>query len=174
MSFKVVITGTESTGKTCLGEQLASYYKTILVQDVSRSYLQLHGKEYNRNDILEIAKQIIAMEDSALSENKKIWFTDNDLINIKIWLHFYKWEVPDWLEKVIMQRKPDLFLLMNYDLPWQQDELRQNPNDREILFNRFSNELAKTNVPVTLISGKETNRFQNAVTAISHLYNPQS
>lgn len=172
MSFKVVITGTESTGKTCLGEQLASYYKTILVQDVSRNYLQVHGKEYDRNDVLEIAQQIIVLEGHVSSKNNNIWFTDNDLINIKIWLQFYKWEVPLWLEKAIRQRKPDLFLLMNYDLPWQQDELRQNPDDREILFNRFSDELAKTNAPVTLISGKEVTRFQNAVTAISRLYNP--
>src|ERR1700712_4343072 len=108
---RISITGTESTGKTVLAEQLATHYKTVLVPDYSRSYIERLGRKYNHKDVLEIAKGIIEQENQMLHFAHRILFSDNDLINIKIWLQHYKWHVPDWLDHEIEKRKYDLYLL---------------------------------------------------------------
>jgi len=51
----LVITGPESSGKTTLATQLANYWKTPLVTEASRDYL--NGKDsYQQHDLLKIAK----------------------------------------------------------------------------------------------------------------------
>lgn len=172
MIYRVAITGTESTGKSTLAEKLSIYYRTVYVPDYSRYYIDQVNHKYNRKDVLEIAHGIIDQEDRMLPNANKILFSDNDLLNIKIWLQYYNWEVPAWLEEQIVKRKSDLYLLCDIDLPWMPDDQRSNPNDRLELFNKFKVELEgiKTNFEVVRgIDGQK--RLHSATQFVDYLLN---
>ena len=164
--YRISITGTESTGKTVLAEQLAAHYKTIFVPDYSRSYIERLDGKYNHTHVLEIAKGIIAQETKMLRYAHRILFSDNDLTNIKIWLKYYKWHVPDWLEHEIVKRKYDLYLLCNIDIPWKADSQRANPEDRLELFNSFVESLTDIEANFSHVKGKEEKRLGSAIELI--------
>ena len=163
MIYRITLTGTESTGKSTLAEQLAVHYKTIGVPDFSRLYIEQLQRPYSFKDVLEIAQGIIAEEDKLISQANKILFSDNDLINIKIWLRYYKWEVPRWLIDEIAKRKSDLYLLCDIDLPWTPDPQRSNPNDRGEFLTQFSEELITIGANFKLVNGKMEKRTEIAI-----------
>lgn len=158
----VTITGTESTGKTTLALQLAEHFNTALVPDVSRDYIDKLAHPYGYEDVLNIAREIIKQEDEAFGRENKLLISDNCLLNIKIWLEYYKWPLPDWFTEALSKRKSDIYLLCDIDLDWIKDSQRNNPHDREELLHRFMNELASLQVEYHLVSGKDTERFTNA------------
>ena len=166
MIYRITLTGTESTGKSTLAEQLADYYKTICVPDYSRLYIDQLQRPYTYMDVLEIAHGIIEQEDKLISQADKILFSDNDLINIKIWLRYYKWEVPQWLTDAIMKRRSDLYLLCDIDLPWTPDPQRSNPNDRGELLTLFSDELNSISANFKLVNGSMEKRTEIAIAHI--------
>ncbi|MCW5907785.1 MAG: ATP-binding protein [Chitinophagales bacterium] len=165
MSFRICITGTESTGKTTLAEQLAVQTGAVLVPDVSREYIAALNRSYTQADVLAIAEEIIARE-SRLYVPGKLLISDNDLINIKIWLMHCNMQVPDWLNEQIRLRDFELFLLCYIDVPWQADEQRANPHDREVLYNHFVNELKAVNAPYKVLKGSKEERLEEAKAAI--------
>lgn len=170
MIYRICITGTESTGKSTLAEKLSIYYRTVHVPDYSRYYIDQLAHPYNRMDVLEIAHGIIEQEDRMIKNANGILFSDNDLINIKIWLQFYNWEVPKWLTDEIIRRKSDLYLLCDIDLPWVADSQRNNPADRETLLNKFKTELKQIDANFKIVQGTtpET-RVNSAVSYITPL-----
>lgn len=60
----------------------------------------------------------------------------------------------------------DLYLLLNIDLPWQDDPLRDFPTMREHFMNVWHKELDAINANYVLISGTGEERYQNAIAAI--------
>ncbi|HRG89733.1 MAG TPA: ATP-binding protein [Chitinophagales bacterium] len=175
MVYKVCITGTESTGKSTLAEKLSIFYKTLHVSDYSRYYIDQLNRPYNKPDVLEIAHGIIELEDRMMPQANGLFFTDNDLVNIKIWLQYYDWDVPDWLNEQIVKRRSDLYLLCDIDLPWIADEQRSNPNDRALLFERFKTEMAAIKANYQIVTGLTPHqRLAKAVAYVDKLNQTQA
>jgi hypothetical protein len=63
MLKKIVIIGPESTGKSILCQQLADHYGTAWCPEYAREYLLKKGLAYQYEDLLEIAKGQLALED---------------------------------------------------------------------------------------------------------------
>ena len=63
MLKKVVVIGPESTGKSTLCEQLGQHYGTIWCPEFAREYLLTHGKKYEYDDLLIIAKGQVSLEE---------------------------------------------------------------------------------------------------------------
>ena len=59
---KVVIIGPESTGKSTLANQLAEHYNTTWCPEFAREYLLEHGRDYNFDDLLNIARGQVELE----------------------------------------------------------------------------------------------------------------
>lgn len=169
MIYKVTITGTESTGKSTLAEELALHYKTCSVPDYSRYYIDQLNRKYSYADVEEIARGIIEQEAAYEKNANRILFSDNDLLNIKIWMEFYQWQIPDWLNKEITKRKSNLYLLCDIDLDWEEDKQRKNPRDRVELFYRFLNELNNIDAEYKIVSGKGEERLQKAINHINSI-----
>ena len=166
MTRKIAITGPESTGKTSLAIQLAELYDTVYVPEYARQYLNDNGKEYVYEDVLKMAKGQIELERQMLSKASEILFADTEMIAYKIWLEFYGWEVPKWMIDHIKNNEYGLYLLTDIDLPWVADDQRTNPNDRELLFHRFEEELENAGVNYGIISGTGALRIDNAISTI--------
>jgi nicotinamide riboside kinase len=165
--LRITITGTESTGKTTVGKYLAGKFDTVLVPDVSRMYVEQLSSNYNYNDVLRIARVIIEAEDEKVEEANGILLSDNCLVNIEIWLRYYKFEVPEWLKQQIENRKSDLYLLCDIDVPWQKDPLRNNAHDRADLLQQFEQKLISIHANFKLVQGEREMRLANATQLVS-------
>lgn len=160
--FKIVITGPESTGKSTLTKQLASQLEATFVNEFARGYLQNLNRDYNQSDLIEIAKGQIKLEEEAYFLNPKNVICDTSLEVIKIWSQFKYQSCNPFIEHSMHQRRPNLYLLMSTDLPWESDPLRENPDDREKLFDLYKNELVSSKVPFYEIYGNGEERFKMA------------
>lgn len=164
---KVCVIGPECTGKTELSKFLAGHFNTTWVEEYARAYLNKLGKPYTQADLIKIAHGQLRMEDEWLRESNKIMICDTNLIVIKVWSeHKYGSCDSEILEKMA-QRKYDLYLLTNIDLPWEDDPLREHPEKRAHFWKVYQDEVAKTNIPFVEISGDRESRRKKAIEAIN-------
>ncbi len=178
---KIVIIGPESTGKSTLCEQLADHYKTVWVPEFAREHLEKHGTNYTYEDLLTIAKGQIALEEEYIkfeigdqkSEigNHKPLFIDTNMYVMKVWCEFVFNKCPNWILNQIAQRKYDMYLLCNIDLPWVKDELREYPDlaTRNKLHYYYKDLLINQSVPWIDINGSYEQRLQQAVKGVDIL-----
>jgi len=169
MLKRISITGPESTGKTWLAKRLAEQYQTVWVHEFAVDYLSKHRADYNLEDILRIAKGQIELENNIANIASRLLFCDTDLIVIKIWSKAVFNEVPSWIEQQIVERKYDLYLLCSPDLEWKDAPFRENPNDRDRLFNLYKEELIQQNFNFRIVKGVGDQRLKNAVNFVEEL-----
>lgn len=163
---RIAVTGPESTGKTELTELLAKHYNTVWVPEFARSFLNILGRPYKQKDLLTIAKGQLTSEKSLAEKSNGVVICDTDLIVVKVWSK-YKFNFCDpWIDEMIDKHKYDFYLLCDIDTPWVNDPQRENPNDREELFNMYYKELMIRKLPFEIISGLGKQRLKNAVEII--------
>jgi NadR type nicotinamide-nucleotide adenylyltransferase len=172
MIKKIVIIGPESTGKSTLCEQLAKHYKTLWCAEYAREYLLKYGTDYNFDDLLTIAKGQLALEDqtteSAIKNLQSAIFIDTDMYVMKVWCEYVFCKCHQLILDEIVERKYDLYLLCNIDLPWVADELREYPNEepRKELYQIYKDIMLNQQTPWVDINGNYEERLQKAITAI--------
>jgi NadR type nicotinamide-nucleotide adenylyltransferase len=167
--LKIAVTGPESTGKSTLVQKLAAHYHAVYVPEYCRAYLEKKARSWIFEDVPVIAQGQIAAEDEVVATNSGMIFFDTELIAIKVWLALYGRECPDWIVAEIKQRKYDLVLLMDIDLPWIADDQRSNPDDREELFSLFKQNMAEFGIAYYIIKGQGETRTQNAIALVDAL-----
>lgn len=169
---KIVVIGPESTGKSTLCTQLAAHYQTIWCPEYAREYLLKHGTSYVYNDLLTIARGQVALEDACAEKvrlsKKSLLFIDTDMYVMKVWCEFVFGNCHRFILDEIVNRKYDLYLLCNTDLPWVKDELREYPDlvTRQKLYQNYKDILVNQSVPWADISGDHEERLQKAITAV--------
>ena len=119
-------------------------------------------------DVETIARKQMELEDS-ISCNSKIIFYDTDLLVCRIWMEVVFGACPDWLIAESRKQRYSYTLLMNIDLPWEPDPLREHPHLREEIFTRYRTALIEDERPFIIISGMNEDRFENAKKVIDKL-----
>ena len=190
--IKVAVIGPESTGKSTLCEQLAQHYNTQWCPEFAREFLLTHGTDYTYDDLLYIAKGQLAMEDEyvqsivngrepgansrsndsqLIAHSSKLLFIDTEMYVMKVWCEFVFGKCHRWVLDQIIERKYDLYLLCNTDLPWVKDELREYPDlkTRDQLYHIYKDIMINQSTPWMDISGDHDERLQKAIKAIDQL-----
>jgi len=164
----IVLTGPESTGKTTLATRLAGHFNTIWAPEFARGYLDSLGRPYGQNDLLEIARGQVAQEDVFIKKANGLLFLDTSLEVIKIWSEFRFGHCHPWILEQLAHRRHGLYLLCRPDLPWHPDPQRENPGDREVLFEIYRQELKAIGAEFLELNGLGEDRFKNAVSMVAH------
>lgn len=168
---KVVIIGPESTGKSTLSAALAAAFNTNWNPEYAREYLENLGREYQESDLIEIGKEQIAREDVAVKKANRILFCDTDLYVIKVWSEAKYQHCNTAILQEISERKYDLYLLTDIDVPWQPDPLREHPaqEDRLYFYKQYLDIVQRTGTPWLNIRGNENERLCLARAAVQKL-----
>ncbi|MCK5678946.1 MAG: ATP-binding protein, partial [Flavobacteriaceae bacterium] len=169
----------ESTGKTTLSKQLARHYNTVWTPEYARQYLQNkwnnERKTCENSDLIPIAIGQMKLENELAKKADKVLICDTDLLETKIYSEeYYGGFVNPELEKAAINNKYDLYLLTYIDTPWEEDDLRDRPDQRLEMFKAFENALIKYNRPYIILKGDRKKRIEDAINKIDNILNSKS
>lgn len=175
--IKIVLFGPESTGKTTLAIQLADHFKTTWTPEFARDYLQKKwdttAKICDASDMLPIAYGQTKLENDTLSSANKFLFCDTNLMVTKVFSEVYYGFCDPKLDQAAREHDYDLFFLTAIDVPWEKDDLRDNPKKRDAVFSVFKQVLIENNKPFIILSGDKDTRLNKAITIINDLEKAQ-
>jgi len=171
--IKIALYGPESTGKTTLAKQLAQHFQTTWIEEFARDYLQNKWNESQAicapEDLLPIAIGQIKLENEALQSATNYLFCDTNLMCTKVFSEIYYGFCDASLDKAARKHKYDLFLLTDIDVPFEKDDLRDKPNEREMLLQKFEEALIENKKPYIKLTGNEEERFEKALSILEGL-----
>ncbi len=172
--IKVVIFGPESTGKTTISRQLARYYNTVWVPEYAREYLQdkwnNHRETCTNDDLIPIAVGQMKLENELAKKADKLLICDTDLLETKVYSQeYYGGFVDERLNEAANTNQYDLYFLTYIDTPWEADDLRDRPDQRQEMFDAFENALKSHHKNYILLKGDKKTRLATAVKAIDEL-----
>jgi NadR type nicotinamide-nucleotide adenylyltransferase len=169
--IKIAVVGPESTGKSTTSAYLAKHYNTVWVPEFARNYCAALTEPPTWQDEINMFNGQLALEKEILPQANKLLICDTTFITVKIWSDHTFGESP----KVVLEELPkhpyDLYLLLNIDLPWEEDPLRDFPHMREHFMAVWYKELQLLNANYKLVSGTGPERYDNAITAIDQFLN---
>jgi NadR type nicotinamide-nucleotide adenylyltransferase len=166
---RVVLTGSESTGKTTLAHRLAAHYGTVASREFVREYAIARGNQLSFDDHGPIARGQMAAEDEAVAHATRVAFVDTDLVSTVVYCDHYYGRCPAWIVDAAVERAADLYLLMNVDVPWVADPARDRGDRRDEMHALFRDRLDALHLAYVEISGDWDARVRSAVRAVDAL-----
>ena len=97
--LRVVVTGSECTGKTTLARALASRFGAPWVPEFCRGYQDARGAPLDASDVEPIARGQIAEADEAESRARRLLVLDTDLVSTVVYARHYYGSCPAWIEE---------------------------------------------------------------------------
>ena len=167
--IKICVTGPESSGKTTLAMALAEHFAVPWVPEFAREYLEGLGRPYVEEDLLRIAEGQLEAERRIAARRPDVLVCDTDLHTIRIWSEEKFGRCDPWIMEQCEYGAYDHWLLCRPDMRWDPDPLRENPNDRERLFEVYATMLARGNRPHTIMEGMHMARMRSAKAVIMEL-----
>lgn len=163
---KIAIVGPESTGKSTISQQLAKYYQVPWVPEYARYYCAALTADCTLQDEVNMFHGQIALEESVLAmADTDFIICDTTFITVKIWSDEMLGETPKVVLDELTVRPYDFYVLLDIDLPWQEDPLRDFPHLREHFMEIWHKELQALQANYVVVGGI-TNRLQNVIDAI--------
>ena len=163
---KIAVVGPESTGKSTICIQLAEHYNTVWVPEYAREYCSALTDPCTWQDEINMFRGQLALEEKLLPQANNILICDTTFITVKIWSDYMFGRSPQEVIDELPKHPYELYLLMNIDLPWQEDPLRDFPDMREHFMDVWHKELRALDAEYHLISGSDSERLRNAIQII--------
>lgn len=172
MLKKIAIVGPEASGKSFLTETLAKHFNTSYAKEYSREYLSKIGLNYRKDDLINIAKGQIKLEEKAIKLAKEWVFFDTEILVIKVWSSYKYGSVDPRILEQLKSRNYNLYLLLKPDLVYENDPLRENPSfeERTELFNIYKRELKQSNQVFKVVEGIGEERVKSALKILESIF----
>lgn len=153
--LKIAFTGPESSGKTTMAELIAKVYSTTFIPEYAREFLK-DKTTYTLADLDVIAKKQVEL--CKTSKNKLV-ISDTEMAVMLIWSQEKFKEVSPIIQHLWELQDFDHLFLCAPDIPWEADKLRENPLDRERLFQLYEELLTKNNCSFSILRGSLNQRI---------------
>ena len=127
------------------------------------------GLPLDERDVEPIARGQIAAEDRGAATAKGLLVLDTDLVSTTVYARHYYGACPAWIDQAARDRRGDLYLLCDIDVPWVADSVRDRPHHREHIHALFVEALNTLGAPYVLIRGSWAARLTTAVAAVSEV-----
>ncbi|RMG77772.1 MAG: ATPase [Bacteroidetes bacterium] len=160
---KVILTGPESSGKTTLARQLAGHFKTVWVPEFARTFLQQLDRPYLESDLPLIAKGQWALIAEKAPFARRFLFCDTGMLVLKVWSVYKFGRCHPFILEQLQKHQNDLFILCRPDIPWEPDPLRENPDNREELYDLYRQELQSGGFDFIETGGSPDQRLQKII-----------
>jgi NadR type nicotinamide-nucleotide adenylyltransferase len=170
-TIRVVVTGSECTGKTTLAEDLANAYGVECVPEFVRQFVAMIGGRPQFSDHGPIARGQKALEDEYRGRARGLLFHDTDLLSTVAFCRAYFDRCPEWIEAAAFDRRATLYFLCGIEVPWTPDGLRDRGDRREEMHALFRTVLREAGANFVEIHGSREARLVEArrrVDAILH------
>ena len=167
---KVVLTGSECTGKTTLARALAARHDTAWSPEFAREFLERKASPLTAEDVEPIARGQRAMEDAAQGLARRVVILDTDLVSTVLYARHYYGACPSWIEQEARSRRGDLYLLNLPDVAWVADGLQRDRGAaRETMPALFVRTLREFALSAVEVAGPWPERWQTATAAVDAL-----
>jgi nicotinamide riboside kinase len=169
LARRVVLTGSESTGKTTLTADLARHYGAVWVPEYVRGYADWKRATLDASDVTPIAKG---------RSRPRIWrWNGPDTSSCWTPTCSAPWSTPSTTTAPVPSgcgprrttAAPISICFCDIDVPWTPDPQRDRPGERAAMHELFRVALAERNVRFQLIHGGWRERFLAARQAIDEL-----
>jgi nicotinamide riboside kinase len=167
---RIVVTGSECTGKSTLARDLAVRSLALWVSEQSREIAARLGRPLTPEDVSSIASTQIAAEDAIVAEaarrGDRVVYLDTDLLSTIVYSRHYYGACPAWIEAEAHVRLGDLYLLADIDVPWTPDGVRDRPEARQQIHDAFHTTLAEFGARVCEVHGLAEDRTACAIACL--------
>ena len=172
---KILITGTESCGKTTLIKALGKLYHTSWCEEVGRHYAQLYmgGNEevFTDDDFARICWLHKEKEFETYRSANRIAFVDTDAVVTQYYAKLYLNHEIKIIESLIELEQYDLILLLRPDVQWVADGQRLNSDQqrRWKLHETLKQMYESRGFKVVEIGGNYHQRLNHAIDLVDEL-----
>lgn len=184
---RVVLVGSESTGKTTLAQELVDHYRarggvweaTEWVPEYGREYTQLllarqgsiaadgeaASAEWGPDDFAAIALEQQRREDAAAASGSPVLFCDTDAFATQIWERRYLGDASTAAFDAVPVSPPRaLYLVADLvGVPFEQDGIRDGEDFRGAMQRWFVEELTAREQPWALVTGTREERLAHSI-----------
>ncbi len=170
---RIVVTGTESTGKTQLARKLAAHFGEPWSTEYARAFWDLHGG-ITAMDLDTIDRGQMANEEAAAAKAQRVVFFDTDLLTCVLWNDLlFPGACPGWVRTKAdhRARRVAMYLLCDADVPFAPDPQRCFPDSlgRQRTRLMWRDALESRQLPFVEIRGDWPNRERAAIAAVERL-----
>jgi NadR type nicotinamide-nucleotide adenylyltransferase len=163
---RIVLTGSECTGKTTTAAAVAARLGVPWVPESARTYAEAKGAPLTDADVSPIARAHVEAVERAERIAGGLVILDTDLISTVVYARHYYGRCPAWIERAARARRAALYLLLAPDLPWQADPSRDRGNRRGEMHALFGAALREFDATSVEIAGPGPARVERALAAI--------
>ena len=172
MLKRVVLFGTESTGKSALAAALADHFGEPWAPEFVRGFWNRREGRIEAPDLATIARGQIANEETAALAAQRVLFCDTDLLmNVRWADELFPDACPAWVREAadLRARNYSLYLYCEADLPWEPDPQRSFADGAawQESAQRCRQMLVERNVPFGVVRGAGSNRVASALAALA-------
>lgn len=171
---RIVVFGTESTGKSTLAERLAAHFGEPWAREYAREFWDARSGRITAADLDAIGRGQVANEEAAAAQARRVVFCDTDLLTCTLWNDaLFPGACPAWVREQaeVRARRVARYLLCDADVPFVADPQRCFPDDtaRARARNAWRDALVTRALPHVEIYGDWTERERRAIAAVEEV-----
>jgi nicotinamide riboside kinase len=165
-ALRIVLTGAECSAKSALTRALGERLGLPYALEYARFHLEERGPDYDYELLRKMARLHCEYQRAQVPPDAPLGIFDTDLINYKIWAQEVFGQCPPEIEPGIAEEADHVYLLCAPDLPWEPDPLRENPTDRDRLFELHRKEIERLGRRYEIVRGTGDARLACAEAAL--------